>query len=202
MNSVLPEQWSCSYITACANMLTRTQQCHIDWPKGLQLPAPLERRCLKLVPEPSGSEAAIFSPFTPNYHSLSRKSSVAPSVPSATDRDALITLHCKAHLGKDYTSHNAASDIEPLLDANTSQGVGYKHWPQPCMGYVQWCALKWSHFMSRISHTAQQDWCQMGFVWSICNICRQSISSSHQTDTQRGWSCVVWRDTPSVHYGT
>ncbi|CAB1446629.1 unnamed protein product [Pleuronectes platessa] len=35
---------------------------------------------------------------------LSSKSAVAPSVPSATDRDALITLHSRAHMGKDNTA--------------------------------------------------------------------------------------------------
>lgn len=108
-------------------------------------------------------------------------------------------------MGKVSTSHNAASDTEPLPDANASQGVSYKHWPQPCMGYVQWCALKWSHFMSRISHTAPQTWMPSRVLYEVYVTyaeCADGLSVAHFKITLWGWSSVfgqIWQVYITLH---
>lgn len=49
--SFVLQLWYCGESrTACANMLTWRKQCHVNWPKGIQVPAPLEWCCLKPLP--------------------------------------------------------------------------------------------------------------------------------------------------------
>lgn len=190
IDNLVLQRWYCwANLTACEDMLTWTQQCYVDWPKGKQIPAPLEYCCLKLLPEPSCSEAAIFSPFTPNYHSLSRKSSVAPSVPSATDRDALITSHSRTHMGKDYTT-----TALPQIQSRSRMPTPHRGWAINTGRSLVWdmfSDVHWNGSISCYRSPTQPDGAnaKWGFVWSICDICRarrRSISSSHQNDTRGG----------------
>lgn len=69
------------YMDATMSMLTGQ--------RANKSPRPLEY-CLKLLPEPSCSEAAIFSPFTPNYHPPLQKVLCCSICPfSQTDRETL-----------------------------------------------------------------------------------------------------------------